>query len=293
VRISWRPGNAPSRVALAAGLIAIPAVVLPGGAALAAPVTGAPHHPVGVTQPVVPATDSPHPSVSVRQPAVPVTGAPHRSVSVRQPAAPVTGSPHPAASLRPPAVSVRPPAVPGLTVTVSDGRTAVQPGDQLTYLVSVRDAGVHGAPHLKITQTLSQGLQFLSASSQGVAAYRQVTWNASIPAGGTRTFSMVARVTRTPASLLQLAAVACVATMGGSRPIVCAAHLDRLPAAAAAAASRAAGPTRAALLTYAAGALAVLVAGVLAAIAYRRLRTRRRLPELRSEGRTRMKSRHE
>jgi uncharacterized repeat protein (TIGR01451 family) len=293
MRISWRPGNARVRIVLAAGLIAIPAVALPGGAALAAPVTGAPHRPVGVTQPVVPATDSPHPSVSVRQPVVPVTGAPHRSVSVTQPAAPVTGSPQPAASLRQSAARVRQPAVPGLTVSVSDGRTAVQPGDQLTYLVSVRDAGVHGAPHLKITQTLSQGLQFLSASSQGVAANRQVTWNASIPAGGTRTFSMVARVTRTPASLLQLAAVACVATMGGSRPIVCAAHLDRLPAAAAAAASRAAGPTRAALLTYAAGALAVLVAGVLAAIAYRRLRTRRRLPELRSEGRTRMKSRHE
>ena len=293
MRISWRPGNARVRIVLAAGLIAIPAVALPCGAALASPVTGAPHRPVGVTQPAVPATDSPHPSVSVRQPVVPVTGAPHRSVSVTQPAAPVTGSPQPAASLRQPAARVRQPAVPGLTVSVSDGRTAVQPGDQLTYLVSVRDAGVHGAPHLKITQTLSQGLQFLSASSQGVAANRQVTWNASIPAGGTRTFSMVARVTRTPASLLQLAAVACVATMGGSRPIVCAAHLDRLPAAAAAAASRAAGPTRAALLTYAAGALAVLVAGVLAAIAYRRLRTRRRLPELRSEGRTRMKSRHE
>jgi uncharacterized repeat protein (TIGR01451 family) len=266
VRISWRPGNARSRVALAAGLIAIPAVVLPGGAALAAPVTGAPHHPVSVTQPVVPVTGSPHPAVSVRQPVVPVTGSPHPAVRVTQPAVRVSQ----------PAVRVKQPAVPGLTVSVSDGRTAVQPGDQLTYLVSVRDAGVRAAPHLKITQTLSQGLQFLSASSQGVDANRQVTWGASIPAGGTRTFSVVARVTRTPAPLLRLAAVACVAAMRGSRPIVCAAHLDRLPAAAAAADSRAAGPTRAALLTYAAGALAVLVAGVLTTIAYRRMRTRRR-----------------
>jgi uncharacterized repeat protein (TIGR01451 family) len=260
VRISWRPGNARSRVVLATGLIAIPAVVLPGGAALAAPVTGGPHPAASVSQPAVrikqPAVSVSQPAVRVSQPAVRVS---QPAVRVKQPA------------------GVRQPAVPGLTVSVSDGRTAVQPGDQVTYLVSVRDAGVRSAPHLKITQTLSEGLQFLSASSQGVAANRQVTWDASIPAGGTRTFSVVARVTRTPAPLLRLAAVACVATIRGSRPIVCAAHLDRLPAAAAASASRAAGPTRAALLTYAAGALAVLVAGVLAAIAYRRLRTRRRL----------------
>jgi uncharacterized repeat protein (TIGR01451 family) len=253
VRISWRPGNPRFRVVLAAGVIAIPAVVLPGGAALAAPVTGASHRSVGVQQPTAPVTGGARRSVSVQQPTAPVTGGARRSVSVQRP------------------------AVPGLTVNVSDGRTAVQPGDQVTYLVSVRDAGVHSAPHLKITQTLSEGLQFLSASSQGVAANRQVTWDASIPAGGTRTFSVVARVTRTPAPLLRLAAVACVATMRGSRPIVCAAHLDRLPAAAAASAARGAGPTRAALLAYAAGALAVLVAGVLTAIAYRRLRARRRL----------------
>jgi uncharacterized repeat protein (TIGR01451 family) len=220
VRISWRPGNAPARVVLAAGLIAIPAVVLPGRVALAAPVTGGPHR----------------------------------------------------------AASVQRPAVPGLTVSVSDGRTAVQTGDQLTYLVSVQDVGARSAPHLKITQTLSAGLQFLSASSHGVTVNRQVTWDASIPAGGTRTFSVVARVTRTPAPLLRLAAVACVAAVNGSsRPIVCAAHLDRLPAARAASASRAAKPAGAVLLAYAAGAVVVLAAGVLAAIAYRRNQRRRRL----------------
>ena len=184
-------------------------------------------------------------------------------------------------------------SVPSLTIGVSDGRTAVKSGDQLTYVVSVRDGGTRSAPHLKITQTLSAGLEFLSASPHGAAANGQVAWYAGIPAGGTRIFRVVARVTRPPAQLLRLAAVACAEADGSSRPIVCAAHLDRLPAAAAAAASRGgaaaavsrgARPSRRVLLVYAVAALAVLAAGVLAMIAFRRLRLRRAEPEPAREG---------
>jgi uncharacterized repeat protein (TIGR01451 family) len=168
------------------------------------------------------------------------------------------------------------PDVLALTISVSDGRTAVNPGDQLTYLVSVRDGGMVSAPHLKITQTLSAGLDFVSASPPGMAADGQVTWSAGLPAGGTKTFRVVARVTRTPARLLRLAAVACASAEGSSRPIVCAAHLDRLPAATAALASQGAGTPEAVPLDYAAAALVVLAAGVLAVIARRRVRLRRR-----------------
>jgi uncharacterized repeat protein (TIGR01451 family) len=170
-------------------------------------------------------------------------------------------------------------AVLALTISVSDGRTAVNPGDQLTYLVSVRDGGTVSAPHLKITQTLSTGLDFLSASPYAMAAGGHVTWSAGIPAGGTKTFRVVARVTRTPARLLRLAAVACASAAGSSTPIVCAAHLDRLPAATAAmaaSASRAAGTSDVVPLGYAAAALAVLAALVIAVIARRRVRLRRR-----------------
>jgi uncharacterized repeat protein (TIGR01451 family) len=169
-------------------------------------------------------------------------------------------------------------AVLALTISVTDGRTAANPGDQLTYLVSVRDAGTVSAPHLKITQTLSTGLDFLSASPDGMAAGGQVTWSAGIPAGGTITFRVVARVTRTPARLLRLAAVACASAAGGSTPIVCAAHLDRLPAATAAmaaSASRAAGTSDVVPLGYAAAALAALATVVIAVIARRRVRLRR------------------
>lgn len=169
---------------------------------------------------------------------------------------------------------------PGLTISVTDGRGAATAGDRLTYTVRVRDTGIAAAPHLKITQTLSPGLEFLSASGHGVATTGQVAWHASLPAGGTRTFRLTALVTRTPAEELRLSAVACVAVPGGGRPIVCAAHLDQLPAAAAAAESAAAaarpGSSSGHLPVYAAGGLAVLAAGLLTAIAGRRMRPKRR-----------------
>jgi hypothetical protein len=63
---------------------------------------------------------------------------------------------------------------------------------------------------------------------------------------------------------------------GGSRPIVCAAHLDQLPAAAAQQAARPASSSGK-LPLYAAGGLAVLAAALLTAIAGRRMRPKRPL----------------
>ena len=167
------------------------------------------------------------------------------------------------------------PRTPGLTISVTDGRDAATAGDRLTYTVRVRDTGIAAASHLKITQTWSPGLEFLSASGHGVATTGQVAWRASLPAGGTRTFRLTALVTRTSALELRLAAIACVALPGGGRPIVCAAHLDQLPAAAAAPAARPASSSGH-LPVYAAGGLAVLAAGLLTAIAGRRMRPKRR-----------------
>jgi uncharacterized repeat protein (TIGR01451 family) len=182
---------------------------------------------------------------------------------------------HPVASRTAPAVPL--PRTPALSISVTDGRAAATAGDRLTYTVSVRDSGIAAAPHLKITQTLSPGVEFVSASGNGVATAGQVAWHASLPAGGARTFQVTAQVTQTPARELRLAAVACVAQPGSSRPIVCASHLDRLPAAAAAAEPAAgSGSSRSNLTAYAAAGLAVLAAGLLTVIAGRRIRLRRR-----------------
>lgn len=174
---------------------------------------------------------------------------------------------HPVAAHKPQAT--RAPRTPGLTVSVSDGRVAVRAGDELTYMVTVRDTGTVAAPRLKVTQTMSPGLEFLSASDHGVVAGGQVAWSAGLPVGGTRTFRVVTRVTNTPTTLLRLAAVACVALPGSSQPIVCAAHLDRLPAAAAESASPSGG-TGVPVVAYAAAGLGALALGLLAAIVARR-----------------------
>jgi Domain of unknown function DUF11 len=135
--------------------------------------------------------------------------------------------------------------------------------------VSVRNSGAVAVPRFTVSQTLPAGLAFLSASDHGAAKSGLVSWSASLPVGGERTFRVSARVTKTPAKLLRLAAVACVTLPGSTRPLVCAAHLDRLPAAAAAQAS---GSRSSAgnVLAYTGAGAAVLVLGLIAAIAARR-----------------------
>jgi len=190
------------------------------------------------------------------------------------PVASPTAPGHPVASRTAPAVPSH--RIPSLAISVTDGRATATTGDRLTYTVKVRDTGTRAVPHLKITQTFSPGLKLVSASGGGVTEAGQVAWHATLPAGGARTFHVVALVTRTPARVTRLAAVACAVLTGGSRPVVCAAHLDRLPAAAGrptAAGSRSSGSK---LLAYAGGGLAVLVAVLVTVIARRRIRPGRR-----------------
>jgi uncharacterized repeat protein (TIGR01451 family) len=187
---------------------------------------------------------------------------------------------HPAASQPKPthtASAARVSGAPGLTISISDGHVTARAGDKLTYTVSVRNSGAVAVRRLKVTQTLSPGLEFISASDHGVAAGGHVSWAASLPVGGKRTFLAVTRVTRTPPTLLRLAAIACATLTGSSRPIVCAAHLDRLPAVATASASRS-GHSAGNVGTYAAVSLAVLVLGLLGAIVARRRSRLRRQP---------------
>jgi uncharacterized repeat protein (TIGR01451 family) len=187
---------------------------------------------------------------------------------------------HPAASQPKPAhaaSAARASRAPGLTISISDGHAAARAGDKLTYTVSVRNSGTVAVRRLKVTQTLSPGLEFLSVSDHGAAAGGDVSWTASLPVGGKRTFADVTRVTRTPPALLRLAAVACATLPGSRSPIVCAAHLDRLPAAAAAPASRS-GHSVGNVPTYTAAGLAVLALGLLTAIVARRRGRPRRQP---------------
>jgi uncharacterized repeat protein (TIGR01451 family) len=171
----------------------------------------------------------------------------------------------------------RAPKVPELAISVSDGQASARPGQVLTYTASLRNTGTAGISKLEVTETLSAGLKVTSASDNGVVKAGQVTWSTALPAAGTRKFLVTARVTKTPAQILRLAAVACVTLSGGRQPAVCAAHLDRLPAAAAGPASRPAHWVPG-VPAYTAGGLAVLALGLLTAIAARRRGRLRRRP---------------
>ena len=185
------------------------------------------------------------------------------------------GSPTAKGKAASPTAVARLPRVPGLRISIGDGRTTVQAGDRLTYTVLVQNSGARRSPPLKITQTLPPGLRFVSASRHGVAKAGSVTWHADhLPAGAKDTFSLQAQVTRSAARQSRLAAVACAALAGSRTPIVCAAHLDRLPGAPAAASGRRATTAASTLPSYAIGVLAVLAAAVLVILSGLRVRVR-------------------
>jgi len=158
---------------------------------------------------------------------------------------------------------------PRLAISVSDGKLAARAGQSLTYTIRLSNTGTATATRLKVTQTMSPGLMVTGASAGAARGPGWVAWSATVPAGGARAFRVTARVARTPARVLRLAAVAC-AGLAGRPPLVCAAHLDRLPAAQAGHAREAAqarhavlsGPLAAAGLCLLAVCIAALLRGV-------------------------------
>jgi len=164
-------------------------------------------------------------------------------------------------------------APPRLAISVSDGKVATRAGQSLTYTIRLSNTGTATATRLKVTQTMSPGLMVIGASAGAARGPGWVAWSATVPAGGTRTFRVTARVARTPAKVLRLAAVAC-AGLPGRQPLVCAAHLDRLPAAQAGRAREAAQARHAGLSRPLAAAglclLAVCIAALLRGVFHRR-----------------------
>src|ERR1700733_16150402 len=94
------------------------------------------------------------------------------TMAVSHPTASHPKPPHTASTAR----ASRASRAPGLTVSISDGHVAVRAGDELTYAVSVRNSGAVAVRSVKVTQTLSTGLEFVSASDRGVAAGGHGSW---------------------------------------------------------------------------------------------------------------------
>ena len=169
-----------------------------------------------------------------------------------------------------------PPAVPGLSIAVTDGRNLARPGDRLAYAVRVDDTGAVSVRRLRVTLTLTSALTIISVSGHGTARAGTVTWTGGLRAGRSASFAVTARVGRIPAGLARLPAVAC-ATPGRHGSVVCAAHLDRVPAAAGRPGPGAApggGRTASPLPYVGAGLVVLTVIGV--AVVAARVRSRRR-----------------
>jgi uncharacterized repeat protein (TIGR01451 family) len=193
---------------------------------------------------------------------------------------------HAPVSSHSPKASARPPAEPGLSISISDGHTSAARGDHLRYVVTIKNAGATTVRNLHVTLSLPPYLAVNSASQRAPAKAGKMTWHTNVRPGQVETFTAAAVVGKTPRGMGHLAVVACAA-LHVATPVVCAAHLDRLPGAAgttssnsgtspgtASHSSGAAGPSGS-LSRYLFAGLGVLICVMLAALTARRIRARK------------------
>ena len=79
-------------------------------------------------------------------------------------------------------------AAPDLVILKTDGRTTAQPGQTLTYTLTISNVGNQGATGVTVTDTIPDNTTFVSASDGGTFAGGVVTWTiGSLAAGETVT----------------------------------------------------------------------------------------------------------
>jgi uncharacterized repeat protein (TIGR01451 family) len=130
-------------------------------------------------------------------------------------------------------VSAEEPATPQLSISIDNATSSVQPGDELTYSVTIKNLGPEPVESLVVTQSLPPGLVFESADSQGTSTTELVTWTLTLEANSEAVLTSTTTVGTTPETLLRLASVACARTSTDGPPVVCATDSDQLPAGAA------------------------------------------------------------
>ncbi len=84
----------------------------------------------------------------------------------------------------------------GLTITKTDNRTTVQPGETLTYAITLTNPAAQATTGT-VTDTLPTGLSFVSASDGGYLSGQTVNWsNISVPANASKTITVQATVSQ-------------------------------------------------------------------------------------------------
>ena len=149
-------------------------------------------------------------------------------LSVSASAAPVPVPQHSVA----PDPATDPATAPQLSVAITDDTDSVEAGDTQRYTIDLANIGTGDLTGLVVTQTVSEGLEFVSADGEGTEDSGIVSWTVDLTASATATLHTEMTVTETPAELLRLATTACVAAAADTAPIVCASDSDLLPAGA-------------------------------------------------------------
>ncbi|MDO8468365.1 MAG: hypothetical protein Q7S29_01245 [Candidatus Peribacter sp.] len=86
---------------------------------------------------------------------------------------------------------------PTFTMSKTDGHTTAQPGDTLTYTVSVTNTSTVNATNITVTDTLPSLVTFQSASDGGTQAAGVLTWSGlSIAAGATKQLTVQVQVSQ-------------------------------------------------------------------------------------------------
>ncbi|MFA5026716.1 MAG: hypothetical protein WC713_02490, partial [Candidatus Methylomirabilota bacterium] len=89
---------------------------------------------------------------------------------------------------------------PTFTISKTDGRTTAQPGETLTYMISVTNTSAVNATNVTVTDVLPTLTTFITASDGGTASSGIVTWsNLSIAAGATKHLTVQGVVSQTAA----------------------------------------------------------------------------------------------
>ncbi|MEV7597181.1 hypothetical protein AB0O91_07280 [Kitasatospora sp. NPDC089797] len=126
---------------------------------------------------------------------------------------------------------VKPTAVPHLAIAIDDGRQQARPGDRLTWTVTLRNLGTEPVSGLRVAQDLPTAARPVSASGDAAGHPDRPSWDGlTLEPGATRTLTTTAELADTGPELLRSSSTACAYQGDSRQPLVCASHLDLLPA---------------------------------------------------------------
>jgi uncharacterized repeat protein (TIGR01451 family) len=114
-----------------------------------------------------------------------------------------------------------------MVIAVSDGVTSATAGDELTYTILLRnDGAADSGPHGVRFQPPS-GAEVTTVDHDGAREDGVATWSVDLPAGGTLTLTVGAKVVTLPEGVNGLAGIACLTHDG--TPALCATDMNQIP----------------------------------------------------------------